>query len=99
MASAFETHLQSEPVIWTGPVSKHFKHSSLFYYLRRPVETFSAGGEGPGPGDYLVLFSDEHAELMAGLPFEVEIVDRRPNRGVEFTLARVLAPARASPRD
>ena len=80
-------------------MSKHFKHSSVFYYLNRPVRTFSADGEGPGPGDYLVLFSDEHAELMADMPIEIEIVERRNQRRFEFILARVLAPARSSPQD
>ena len=91
VAAAFEEHMTPDAVLWAGPVSKHFRHSSLSYYLNRPIVTFVAhDGVGPRVGDYLVFFSDEHAELMAALPFDVEVVERQSRRREEFVLARVL---------
>ncbi len=90
VAAAFEAHLEPGSALWTGPVSKHYRHSSISYYLNRPIETFSTGGPGPRAGDYLIFFSDEHEELMIALSFEVEIVERRTQRRYEYILARVL---------
>ncbi len=92
MAAAFEAHLEPGEAVWTGPVDKGFHHSSLFFYLRRPVRTFSPEGgaaDGPEPGDHVVFFSDEHRELMAHTPFGYEVLERRPHRRDELFLARV----------
>ena len=105
VATAFEGHLSPESEIWTGPVSKDYHHSSLFFYLRRHVRTFPPDGllgaplgrrGGPEPGDYVVFFSDEHRELMAKTPFDYEIVERRSQRSYEFFLARVRGPGNQS---
>ncbi len=89
MATDFEAHMSPESELWTGPVSKHWRHSSLFFYLRRPVKTLSSEGGGPTVGDYVVLFSDEHQKLMADVPFDHEIVERRQQRRYEFMLVKV----------
>ncbi len=93
LATSFEAHLEPDSELWTGPVSKHWHHSSLFFYLRRPVRTFSAE-DLPAAGDWVVFFSDEHEELMTALPFDYEVVERRQQRKYEFQLARVRAAAR-----
>ncbi len=90
VADAFETHLNQSSKLWTGPVSKDFRHSSLFFYLERPVETFAREDTGPSAGDYVVLFSDEHRELMMKTPFAYEIVESLVHRQDEILLARVL---------
>ena len=89
-ALAFEPHLRPGERLWTGHVSKDFRHSSLFFYLDRPVETFSAG-HAPAVGDHVVFFSEEHRRLMAATPFDYEVVERGARRGVDFFLARVTA--------
>ncbi len=89
VATTFEAHLEPGSELWTGPVSKHWRHSSLFFYLGRPVRTFSTGGSQPKAGDYVVLVSDEHQELMAAPPFDHEIVERQRQRAYEFLLVRV----------
>lgn len=89
MASSFEAHLDPGAGLWTPPVSKDFRHSSLFFYLRRQVRTLPAEGGGPVAGDGVVLFSDEHRELIASLPPGYEVVERRRQRGDEFVLAKV----------
>ncbi len=90
MAASFETHLDPGSELWTGPVDKNFRHSSLFFYLRRPVRTLAAeSGSGPRAGDYVVFFSDEHEELMTRTAFDYEIVERGQQRKEEFILARV----------
>ncbi len=92
VAAAFEVHLKSESELWTGPVDKQFRHSSLFFYLRRPVRTWAPGGGGPATGDYFVFFSDEHGELMKETTFDYQIVERRTRRSYELILARVSGP-------
>ncbi len=88
MANAFEGHLSPASEVWTGPVSKHYRHSSLSFYLDRPIRTFSAGNL-PAVGDYVIFFSDEHDELLKSLPFEHEVVEQRRQRNYEYTLSRV----------
>ncbi len=88
MANVFESHLSPTSELWTAPVSKHYRHSSLSYYLDRPIQTFTAD-KLPAAGDYVIFFSDEHDELMQNLPFEHEVVERREQRKYEYTLSRV----------
>ncbi len=90
MAADFESHMSPESEVWTGPLSKDYRHSSLFFYLRRPIRTLSAAGV-PEAGDFVVFFSDEHEELMPRVPFEYRIVERRQQRSYEYVLARVRA--------
>ena len=89
MAASFEAHMNPSSKLWTPPVSKDFRHSSLFFYLRRPVRTLSAEGGGPKADDYVVFFSDEHEELIAAAPSVYQIVERRQQRRYEYVLARV----------
>ena len=88
MASVFEAHLSESTELWTAPVSKHYRHSSLSFYLDRPIRTFSAESL-PSAGDYVIFFSDEHDQLMDNLPFEHEVVEQRQQRKYEYTLSRV----------
>ena len=76
----------------TGPVSKGFHHSSLFFYLKRPVKTFDPRGEGlqPVAGDFVVLFSDEHAPIAEALPFGCQVVEQQPDRRGEIVLCEVV---------
>ena len=90
IAENFELHLESVSTIWIAPVSKHFRHSSLFFYLQRPVKTFKAGEQIPQVGEYFVLFGDEHHEMMDGIPFQYEIVEHLVNKEDDYYLARVL---------
>ncbi len=92
VAADFEAHLAAVPEIWVAPVSKDFRHSSLFFYLRRPVKTFTADGGGPPAGRPFVLFSDEHRELMAAAPSDFEILERVSHRDIELILARARGP-------
>ncbi len=91
VAADFDAHLDPGTELWTAPVSKHFRHSSLIFYLRRPVRTYSSEAGMPAAGDYVVFFSDEHEELMAKAPFDYEIVEQRAQRRYEYVLARVRA--------
>ncbi len=90
VAAAFEVHLEPESELWTGPVDRKFRHSSLFYYLRRPVRTCAADGGGPVAGDHIVFFSDEHGELMRNVQFDYRIIERRSQRRYGYMLARVI---------
>ncbi len=88
----------ADATLWTAPVSKDYRHSSLFFYLRRPISTLSAEGSGPQAGDYVVLFSDEHPELIAAAASAYQVVERRQQRGYEYVLARVREHERAAGR-
>lgn len=94
VAETFSQHLEPSIQLWTGPVSKHFRHSSLFFYMARPVATFdaepTAEGAQPKAGDLVVFFSDEHHDLMAATPFAYEILEQRTQRQFEMFLARVV---------
>ncbi len=98
MAASFEAHMSPESELWTAPVSKDYRHSSLFFYLRRPVRTLSAGG-GPQAGDHVVFFSDEHPELIAAAASSYQIVERRQQRRYEYVLARVRGDEHAAEPD
>ena len=91
IAQTFEQHLEPGETLWTGPVDKGFHHSSLFFYLQRPVKTFHPGGEGqiPTEGEFVVLFSDEHSPIAAVLPFGCQVKERRQHRRGEIVLCEV----------
>jgi hypothetical protein len=89
VAESFEPYLEPGETLWTTPVFEGFRHSSLFFYLRRPVRTM-VGTDHPGTGSHIVLFSDEPADQPDyGVPFEYSIVASSSRRGVGFTLARL----------
>ncbi len=91
VAEAFQPHFAADQApVWTPPVSKHFKHSSLFFYLRRAVRTVVPDGPLPSEGDLVVFFSNE-LQALPDLPaLELELVESREQRGYSFHLARVV---------
>lgn len=88
VADSFAAHLAADETVWVGPVSKHFRHSSLFFYLQRPVKTFDLG-EGPPPGAAVVLFSDEPPGTDSILDFDHRKLEQLERRGRDFWLLRV----------
>lgn len=97
IAASFDQHFGPETRVWSPPVSKHFRHSSLTFYLRRPVLTATLEGDRPTAGDYLILFSDEHDEVTAEIPWDYEIVEQRRQRSYEYTLARIRSAPSVAP--
>lgn len=60
------THLPAGDTVWVlGPSDVAGKHSSLLYYLDRPVRAFRPGRELPPNGAYC-LFTVEDLERLAG---------------------------------
>lgn len=89
VAEVFEPHLEVDETLWTTPVAPGFHHSSLFFYLRRPVRTVTAT-ERPAAGAHVVFFSDEpENEPDWQPPFEYSVLASDRRRGFEFTLAIV----------
>ena len=86
VAVAFDRHLSPGETVWTGPVSKHWRRSSLFFYLRHPVKTFSAAG--PPAGAPLILVSEEHRDLMTRMAGRYSVVERKVQGDCEFILGR-----------
>jgi len=92
VALAFETHLEPGETLWSEPVSSGYKHSSLVYYLGRPVRTFDLepGGRSPSVGDRILLFSDEPVGDSRPIPFAFKELESRTQRRYEFVLGEVV---------
>ncbi len=88
VATVFDHHLPVGKSVWTGPVSKEFRHSSLFFYLRRPVKTLSDEGSGATDGEFVILFNDEHRDLIERIPAASAIVESRKRGNLELFLVR-----------
>lgn len=89
VAETFEPYVQPGETIWTTPVSPGFHHSSLFFYLGRPVRTVTET-DYPETGSHVVLFSDEPADkAQYRLPFDYSIVASGSSRNYEFLLVKV----------
>lgn len=94
VAVAFGKHLEPDETLWAGPVSKHFRHSSLTYYLRRPVRTVVLENDRrPEPGAAVMLYSDEHRAWVEDFPFGCREIERVKHRRDELILCRVDAGA------
>ena len=85
IATAFSQFLGPDEVLWSGPVSKHYRHSSLTFYLQRPIRTFR---ESPPPNGAAVLLFEDEPPGIANAPSELEILTTMERRGMRFALAR-----------
>lgn len=90
LAADFRTHLGDDEPVWAVPVHPGYRHSSLTFYLRRPIETFDAA-EPPPAGSAVILFGDEPMGLGRGTPFEYCTLEKKIRRGIGFALVRVKA--------
>jgi 4-amino-4-deoxy-L-arabinose transferase-like glycosyltransferase len=89
VAEAFEPHLSAGEVLWTTPVAASYHHSSLTFYLRRPVRTVTET-DRPPVGAHVLLFGDEPEDQPDyRVPFDYSVLATESRRGFDFTLARV----------
>ncbi len=93
VAQSLGRHLPSEATIYVAaPANDAGKHSSLYYYLDRPIETFS--NEDPPPvGGYVVLVNTESVPPGLGS----ELLESIDHPRFDFRLERVLGAPTAAP--
>lgn len=97
VAEAFDPHLAGVDDVRVGPVSAEFRHSSLVFYLRQRVRTFTTTSLPPS-GSRAVLFSDEPPGLDGAAPFDYLVLAERARRRYRFALVEVEATAIAARR-
>ena len=98
VAAEFEPHLDVSEPLWVGPVSGGFHHSSLLFYLRRPVRTFALD-QSPPLDAAVVLFSDEQPMRDGAPSFPHRLLVQEVQRGVRFALVRVRAEGSDHPTE
>ncbi|MBN2561607.1 MAG: glycosyltransferase family 39 protein [Phycisphaerae bacterium] len=89
VAADFTTHLPDDITIWADVGDSY---SSLFFYLRRPVNTFSIRTGRPPAGAYLVLLADQLPILDQRTDIAYAILHRASRGNREFLLATVRSP-------
>ena len=86
VALALDAHLPDDAAVWTEAGDSH---SSLFFYLARPVRSFSLRtGEVP-PGAFVVLPASQLSILEARDDFEYSVIERAASENRVYLLAKV----------
>ena len=89
VAASFSPNLPDDAVVWT---ESNDSYSSLFFYLRHPVRSFSLESGRPPLGAYVVLPSKRFAVFRGNGNCVSTELGRATHRRHEFTLARIGPP-------
>ncbi len=89
VAAEFAVHVPIEATLWTAEGDSH---SSLFFYLGRPVRAFSIQTGAPPVNAFVIVTSDDLARLDRRAGFAYTVLQRVRHKRDVFILARIRPP-------
>ncbi len=84
-ACALDAELPEAASVWTAAGDSH---SSLFFYLRRPVRSFEIGTGNVPAGAFVVVTSEQFSTVAARRDVDFSVVAKAGSNGRAFVLAQ-----------